>query len=134
MNKLTHALLIFFSLLAVKPLLAQDNWQESIITDASRQAIVAATQTFHSCLQSELKSYTMKASTDPRAVSDIILRKCESQLQPLTQIYTQASVPPKLITRYLRKRRTVAARNLLRAAMFRQAALVSQSSVLEKTP
>ena len=115
-----NTLLVFLAL--TDPVLAGEQWQGSQLSPVTIETAQTATHQYHLCLDKEIKGIAL-AGKDSRAVTDLVLKKCEPALAPIRSAFAKENVQPVITNRYLRRKRTQAARNVLHAVMFAQAAL-----------
>ena len=99
--------------------MAGDQWQDSQLSPAAIETAQAATHRYHLCLDKEIKDIAL-AGKDSRAVTDLVLKKCEPALAPIRSAFEKENVLPVITNRYLRRKRTQAARNVLHAVMLAQ--------------
>lgn len=92
------------------------SWQASTL---SEQTIVQATQAgqeYFSCIQKELTRYRYQGG-DSRYETQSLLRRCEDRLTPIRSAFAAEGVDPRITERYLRRKRTQAARYVLETIM-----------------
>lgn len=85
----------------------------------SPQAIHKANQAsldYFACIQKELAKYAYQGN-DFRYETQALLKRCEDRLEPIRQAFAAEGVDPQLISRYLKRKRTQAARYVLEALM-----------------
>lgn len=98
---------------------AQEQWESSQLSDETMELALAITRQYHGCLNQEVTRIPLSGK-DSRAVTDMVLKKCEPKLTPIREAFTKEKVTPSIINRYLRRKRTQAARQLLRQVILAQ--------------
>ena len=89
-----NTFLVFLVFLALAhPLLADGQWQGSRLSQATIEAAQAATHRYHLCLDKEIKDIAL-AGKDLRAVTDLVLKKCEPALAPIRSAFEKENVLP----------------------------------------
>ncbi len=122
-KKTLNTLLVFSIFLPLNHSSATDDqWQNSQLSSATIKAAQAATHQYHLCLDHEIQHIPL-VGKDSRAVTDLLLKKCEPALEPIRTAFEKENVLPVVTNRYLRRKRTQAARNVLHAVMVGQSAL-----------
>lgn len=106
--------------MAASAVAAESDWQESVLQPATLEKVYKASGVYQRCIGEQL-SGQVDSRQDPRAVTDAILKTCETRLQPMRDAFTAEKVPAEIADRYLRKTRTQAARGLIREIMGMQA-------------
>lgn len=105
------------------PLLAlaeEGQWEPSKLKASTIEAVQRQTANYQHCIDTEGQGIASREA-DARALANEVLQKCEAQLTPLREAFLSEGVSEQEADRYLRKTRTYAARNLLRALMEVQA-------------
>lgn len=105
------------------PLLAlaeEGQWEPSKLKDSTIEAVNRHTANYQHCIDAEGQGIASRQA-DARELANEVLKKCEAQLTPLREAFLSEGVSEQEADRYLRKTRTYAARNLLRALMEIQA-------------
>jgi hypothetical protein len=94
-----------------------EKWQPTTLSPATIEKTRVATQAYHVCLDKEI-SALRQIPMDSRDATNIILKKCESELTPIRTALLAEQVPPKIADRLLRKRRNQALRKVFQLMMF----------------
>ncbi|QFY42934.1 hypothetical protein F6R98_10185 [Candidatus Methylospira mobilis] len=104
-----------------------DSWSESTLSEKTQQQIQTEALNYQKCLNQQLMA-GFPTETDPRAVTDTILRRCEEQLIPIKKTFDAEKVPDEISNRYLRQKRTQGARNVLKFVMSAQAVKAAEAA------
>lgn len=104
-----------------------DSWSESTLSEQTQQKIQAAAFDYQTCLNKQIMA-GFPPQTDPRAVTDAILRACENRLIPIKTAFDAEKVPDEISNRYLRQKRTQGARNVLKFVLSVQAAQAAETT------
>lgn len=99
----------------------EGQWEPSQLKDSTIEAVHRQSEIYRRCIDTEGRGVA-SAERDARDLANEVLKKCEAQLTPLREALLNEGVSSQEADRYLRKTRTYAARNLLRALMEVQAA------------
>jgi hypothetical protein len=118
---LLSVLLTGVSLVPFHACLAAEEWEPSRLSGGAIQQINAATVGYRQCLEQAVREQ-FGGSEDSRAITERILRRCEDRLKPVRQTFDHERVPSAIADRYLRMKRTQAARDVLRTVLSTQAA------------
>ena len=102
-------------------------WTDSTLSEQTLKKIQASTFDYQQCLNQQLMA-GIPTETDPRAVTDMILSRCENRLIPIKTTFDAEKVPDEISNRYLRQKRTYGARNVLKFVMSVQAAKVAETA------
>jgi hypothetical protein len=103
------------------PALAEEGqWEPSKLKASTIEAVNRQTAIYQQCIDTEGQGIASREA-DARELANEVLKKCEAQLTPLREAFLSEGVSAQEADRYLRKTRTYAARNLLRALMEVQA-------------
>ena len=112
-------LLTSFNLYAEKK--GDGEWKKTTLSDSAIEQIQAAKYKYNQCISVEIEKM-IPANLDSRKATDIVLKKCESVLTEVRNVFIGAEVTEKLADRYMKKTRTETARNTLKHLMFVDAA------------
>ncbi|WP_460034071.1 hypothetical protein [Methylothermus subterraneus] len=77
---------------------------------------IQASQAYFACVQEELGRYRYQGG-DSRYETQSLLKRCESRLQPIRSAFAAEGVDPRITERYLKRKRTQAARYALEAIL-----------------
>ena len=105
------------------PLLAragEGQWEPSKLKASTLETAHRQTANYQHCIDTEGQGIVSR-DADAQTLANEVLKKCEVQLTPLREAFLSEGVSEQEADRYLRKTRTYAARNLLRALMEVQA-------------
>lgn len=126
MNKARIAISIALSLAPLIGLrAAEDQWEPSTVSEKARDSVHQAKLSYDACLNQQLVDNIGK-ETDPRSLTDVILKACEEKLTPIRTAFQGEKMPEEMINRYLRQQRSRAAQSLVRELMGAQAVRQSQ--------
>lgn len=95
-------------------------WQGSSLSEHSIRRINELNVKYRRCLQAETDARAALAD-DPRAIGDLILRRCEDTLGEIQAALEAEGVPNPIAARYVRKNRSQGAQNVMRVVQFVQA-------------
>lgn len=98
---------------------SEGTWSPSTLSETTKQTTQSATTDYHTCLNREISNFKSPGK-DSRDTSNLILKKCESQLFPIRRAFAAERVPESITNRYLRQKRNRAARQVLQIMMFSQ--------------
>lgn len=113
---LTASCFVFLAGCAGKHSPHTPSWQASAL---SEQTIVQATQAgreYFTCIQEELIRYRYQGG-DSRYETQSLLRRCEDRLVPIRSAFAAEGVDSRITERYLKRKRTQAARHVLEVIM-----------------
>ncbi|BCX89097.1 hypothetical protein MIN45_P1467 [Methylomarinovum tepidoasis] len=91
-------------------------WNPSTLKEETKQTAMAASRDYFGCIQDELMHYRYQGG-DSRYETQALLRRCEKRLQPIRTAFDAEGVDPRITRRYLKRKRTQAARFVLRNLM-----------------
>lgn len=114
---------LIFTAACLLPLLAlaeEGQWEPSKLKDSTIEAAQRQTANYQRCIDTEGQGISSRQA-DARELANEVLKKCEDRLTPVREAFLSQGVSAQEADRYLRKTRTYAARNLLRALMEVQA-------------
>jgi hypothetical protein len=102
-------------------------WTESTLSEQTLKKIQASAFDYQKCLNQQIMA-GIPTETDARAVTDMILRRCEDRLIPIKTTFDAEKIPDEISNRYLRQKRTQGARNVLKFVMSVQAAKAAETA------
>ncbi len=91
-------------------------WQPSALSETTIAQVTQASRDYFACIQEELSRYRHQ-SGDPRYATQSLLKRCEVRLNPIRSAFAAEGVDPSTTSRYLKRKRTQAARYALEAIM-----------------
>lgn len=103
------------------PAFADDEWRGTTLSDQTLEKVNLALVAYQGCVNAETREH-MGEKADSRALTDRILKTCEEKLSKVKTAFDSEKVPGTISERYMRSRRTQAARQILRIFMGAQAA------------
>lgn len=121
MNFFFRVLLAAIALSALQTVRAEDEWQGTTLSDQTLEKVNLALVAYQSCVNSETRA-RVGEQADSRALTDRVLKTCEEKLSKVKAAFDSEKVPGTISERYMRSRRTQAARQVLRTLMGAQAA------------
>lgn len=92
------------------------SWQASALSEQTIIQATQASQEYFACIQEELARYRYQGG-DSRYETQSLLRRCEARLTPIRSAFAAEGVDPHITERYLKRKRTQAARHVLEAIM-----------------
>lgn len=105
-------------------------WQPSTLSDETKQTALSASRDYFQCIQHQLMHYRYNGG-DSRYETQALLRRCEPRLEPIRTAFAKEGVDPRITRRYLKRKRTQAARFVLRNIMALEAQLHAARSGTE---
>lgn len=110
------------SLLTLAPSLvsAKEEWQPSTLNEKTLKKVEEAVSAYQHCLNEETRRH-LKEVEDSRRLTDRILSACDDRLSPIKSAFKAEKVPDALTDRYLRRKRSLAAQQVVRVVMSEQA-------------
>ncbi|BBA32262.1 putative uncharacterized protein [Methylocaldum marinum] len=121
MKLLSRVLLTAIALSALHTARAEDEWHATTLSDRTLEKVKLGLVAYQSCVNDETRSH-IGEEADSRALTDRVLKTCEGKLSKVKAAFDSENVPGTISERYMRGRRTQAARQVLRALMGSQAA------------
>lgn len=115
-----------FSVCAYGAIGADNEWKTTQLSEKTIQAAHSITNQYHLCLDQKLKHVKITGK-DSRVVTDFVLKKCDHELSPIRELFAKEQVLPRISNRYIRRKRTQAARKILPLVMFNQSAQITQT-------
>jgi hypothetical protein len=97
-----------------------EQWQATTLSDETLQKVQRTLVDYQQCVNDETRAHSSDR-LDSRAITDIVLKKCEQRLGGVKTAFDAEKVPSDVSERYMRSRRTHAARNILKTVMGIQA-------------
>lgn len=97
------------------PEVSQD-WKPTTLSEKTLGKINQSVESYHRCLNDE----TTKHISDPedsRKLTDLILSVCDSKLGPIKPAFQAEKVPDVISERYLQRKRSQAAQQVVRVVM-----------------
>jgi len=98
----------------------EEAWQGSSLSDETLKKVQLALVDYQRCINEDTQA-RINDRLDSRAMTDAILKQCEEKLGAVKTAFDQEKVPAEVSDRYMRSRRTHAARNILKTIMGIQA-------------
>ncbi len=97
-----------------------NQWQPSTLSEETIQAARLASNKYFSCIEHELIQFRYQGG-DSRYETGKLLKRCENRLIPIQTAFAKEKVDDAITRRYLRRKRTQAARHVLRIIMAMEA-------------
>lgn len=99
----------------------KNEWQATTLTETTIKTIQQSQIKYKQCVSDEMhkKGY---AKIESRSATDAIIKKCETTLSEIRQVYLEAKVPSVIADRHLKKMRMTISRRVLKQLMFAEAA------------
>ncbi|MGI9211916.1 MAG: hypothetical protein ACR2HF_05545 [Methylococcaceae bacterium] len=119
-SRLLYALLVLFSISSVWADAPNEAWQGTSLSDETLQKVQRTLVDYQQCITEQTQGH-INDRLDSRAITDLVLKKCEERLAGIKTAFDGEKVPVEISERYMRSRRTHAARNILKAVMSVQA-------------
>ncbi len=91
-------------------------WQPSTLSPETMETANRTVSDYHTCITQKIGAFR-KAELDSRAVTDEIMKQCDSQLNPIKDAFAAENVPPSIADRYIRRKRTQTTRKVLQTMM-----------------
>ncbi|HYE35327.1 hypothetical protein [Methylocaldum sp.] len=121
MRLFSRVLIVGALLSALQPAFGDDEWQGTTLSDQTLEKVKLALVAYQGCVNNETRTH-IGDQLDSRAITDRILKTCEEKLSKVKAAFDGEKVPGTISERYMRSRRTQAARQILRTVMGAQAA------------
>jgi hypothetical protein len=121
MRLFPRALIAGILVSALPPALAEDEWRGTTLSDQTLEKVNLALVAYQGCVNTETRAH-IGEPVDSRALTDRVLKTCEEKLSKVKAAFDGEKVPGTISERYMRARRTQAARQILRTFMGAQAA------------
>lgn len=100
---------------------AKNTWHNTSLTDATIKKIQQSKYEYKKCVVDEMKKKDY-AKLDSRHATDAIVKKCETTLTSMRNVYLQEKVPDVIADRHLKQMRLQTTRKVLESMMFAEAA------------
>jgi len=94
----------------------KSDWQPSTLREETIAKANSAVRNYHQCLNDETLALADDPA-DPRAIADLILKRCEDKMMPIKAAFDAEQVPASITERYMRKTRSQGAQSVLRYVM-----------------
>ncbi|MCX8050030.1 MAG: hypothetical protein N3A55_10305 [Methylohalobius sp.] len=91
-------------------------WQPSALSDQVIEQANQASREYFACIQERLSRYRYRGGNS-RYETQALLRHCEHHLKSIRQAFSAEGVDAKITERYLKRKRTQAARYVLETIM-----------------
>jgi len=121
MRLFSRALIAGILLSALMPAYGDDEWRGTTLSDRTLEKVNLALVAYQGCVNSETRAH-IGEQADSRVLTDRVLKTCEEKLSKVKAAFDGENVPGTISERYMRSRRTQAARQILRTFMGAQAA------------
>jgi hypothetical protein len=121
MKLLSRVLLATIALSALHTVRAEDEWRPTTLSDQTLEKVKLGLVAYQGCVNDETRT-RIGETADSRALTDRVLKTCEGKLSKVKEAFDSENVPGTISERYMRGRRTQAARQILRTLMGAQAA------------
>ncbi len=100
---------------------AQNEWQNTTLSDATIKKIQDAGYQYKKCVSAEMQK-TAHQEQESRRATEEIMKQCEPVLSQMREIYLAEKVPGAIADRHLKQMRMQTTRNVLQGMMFAEAA------------
>ena len=104
---------------------AAEQWQSSVLTEATIKKVQAAKNDYKKCVAEQMKK-TAYLEQDSRKATEEIIKQCEPVLSKMRDVYLAEKVPGEIADRHLRQIRIQVTRNVLQELLFAQAVKAGQ--------
>jgi len=98
-----------------EPEIAQD-WKPTTLSDKTLAKINQAVESYQHCLNDETNKH-VNDPEDSRKLTDLILSACDPKLAPIKPAFRTEKVPDVISERYLQRKRSQAAQQVVRVVM-----------------
>ncbi|WP_152486017.1 hypothetical protein [Methylohalobius crimeensis] len=95
-------------------------WQPTTLSDRTIKQARQSSRDYFGCIQDQLAHYRYRGG-DSRYETEALLKPCEKRLEPIRTAFAEEGVDPRITRRYLKRKRTQAARHVLRLIMAMEA-------------
>jgi hypothetical protein len=99
---------------------ASDEWQNTVLTDATIKKIQESKLEYKKCVGEQMQKSTYK-DMDSRKATDDIIKQCEPTLSKMREVYLAEKMPGAIADRHLRQMRVQITRKVLEGLIFSQA-------------
>jgi hypothetical protein len=96
---------------------ASEEWQNTVLTDATIKKIQESQIDYKKCIGEQMKKTTYK-EMDSRKATDDVIKQCEPALSKMREVYLAEKVPAEIADRHLRQMRVQITRQVLQEMMF----------------
>ena len=121
MKKLFLSPLLLFSVTLFAEPSANDEWENTTITDATIKKIQESKYVYKKCVADEMQK-TAYQTQESRKATEEIVKQCESVLAKMRDVYITEKVPEVIADRHLKQMRLQTTRLVLQDMMFNEAA------------
>jgi hypothetical protein len=121
MKKLFLLPLLLFSVTLFAEPSANDEWENTTITDATIKKIQESKYVYKKCVADEMQK-TAYQTQESRKATEAIVKQCESVLAKMRDVYITEKVPEVIADRHLKQMRLQTTRLVLQDMMFNEAA------------
>lgn len=91
-------------------------WKPTTLSDKTLAKINQAVESYQHCLNDETKKH-VNDPEDSRKLTDLILSACDPKLSPIKPAFQAEKVPDVISERYLQRKRSQAAQQVVRVVM-----------------
>jgi prophage DNA circulation protein len=91
-------------------------WKPTTLSEKTLATIQKSVESYHRCLDAETKKH-VKDPEDSRKLTDEILTACDAKLSPIKPAFQSEKVPDALSERYLQRKRSQAAQQIVQVVM-----------------
>ena len=91
-------------------------WKPTTLSEKTLEKINQAVESYQQCLNDETKKH-VNDPEDSRKLTDLILSTCDPKLAPIKPAFRAEKVPDVISERYLQRKRSQAAQQVVRVVM-----------------
>ena len=91
-------------------------WKPTTLSEKTLAKINQTVGVYHRCLDDETKKH-VNDPEDSRKLTDTILMACDAKLSPIKEAFQEEKVPANLSERYLQRKRSQAAQQIVQVVM-----------------
>lgn len=121
MKKLFLLPLLLFSVTLFAEPSANDEWENTTISDATIKKIQESKYAYKKCVADEMRKAPYQTQ-ESRKATEAIVKQCESVLAKMRDVYINEKVPEVIADRHLKQMRLQTTRLVLQDMMFNEAA------------
>ncbi|MEN9756600.1 MAG: hypothetical protein RL755_787 [Pseudomonadota bacterium] len=121
MKKLFLLPLLLFSVTLFAEPSANDEWENTTISDATIKKIQESKYAYKKCVADEMRKAPYQTQ-ESRKATEAIVKQCESVLAKMRDVYITEKVPEVIADRHLKQMRLQTTRLVLQDMMFNEAA------------
>ena len=121
MKKLFLLPLLLFSVTLFAEPSANDEWENTTISDATIKKIQESKYAYKKCVADEMRKAPYQTQ-ESRKATEAIVKQCESVLAKMRDVYITEKVPEIIADRHLKQMRLQTTRLVLQDMMFNEAA------------